>query len=323
VLLIGIDEAGYGPILGPLVVAGVMLRCPGEPDPGRLWRDLADVIAERPRKRDPRLTVCDSKKLSSRPDGLLLLERAGLVATALAGLRIERWRGLLRGLDADVVEPLQACPWYRDEDPALPMACDSSELSLHVAAIGSAMRRQGWSVEAVAATILPANRYNALLARCGNKAVVLWSATVWALGRLLRDAADRARDEPVTVVLDRQGGRTNYRAAVQRAFDPVDLAELQRSPACSRYRMILGGQTVELAFLKDADAVSAPTAWASIVAKYTRETCMRMLNRWWTERVEGLKPTAGYLPDGRRFARQIAEHFGRLSLSADLVIRRR
>ena len=44
-----------------------------------------------------------------------------------------------------------------------------------------------------------------------------------------------------------------------------------------------------------------PTALASCAAKYFRELMLRPLNRWFAERVPGLRPTAGYYSDGRRF----------------------
>src|SRR5687767_9088016 len=89
VTIVGIDEAGYGPLLGPLVVSAVAFDVPlallRESDPAaglNLWTLLKSSIAKRPNKRGSRLAVADSKILYDSSDsecGLKLLERAALV----------------------------------------------------------------------------------------------------------------------------------------------------------------------------------------------------------------------------------------------------
>jgi len=44
-----------------------------------------------------------------------------------------------------------------------------------------------------------------------------------------------------------------------------------------------------------------------MTAKYLRETAMRAFNAFWAERVPGLRPTAGYPGDARRFREEIAD----------------
>ena len=58
--LIGSDEAGYGPNLGPLTVTGSLWR--NESDQACLYDALEEVIKPAPdRKSDQRLVVADSK----------------------------------------------------------------------------------------------------------------------------------------------------------------------------------------------------------------------------------------------------------------------
>ncbi len=320
---IGIDEAGYGPLLGPLVIGGVMLRCACEPKMDYLWRELGSVVTNKPRKKESRLVVCDSKMLSGRPDGFGLLEVGGLVAARLAGLPTGGWRELLSGLDPQVTGYLGCCPWDAEGDTPLPHACKPEGLALQTSALRTAMQQAGCSMEAVAATILPPVRYNELVGRTDNKATVLWMATTWVLNRLLQLAAARAPGEPVFAVLDRQGGRTDYRPTLQRSFEPGEMAVLEQSNERGRYRMQLPNQVVDLTFMMDADVQCCATAWGSIVAKYTREICMARMNDWWRARVADLKPTAGYLPDGRRFAEQCQPHFARLGVRAETMVRER
>ena len=63
-----------------------------------------------------------------------------------------------------------------------------------------------------------------------------------------------------------------------------------------------------------------PVALASMVAKYVRELLMQRLNRFFRGQMTGLKPTAGYFKDGRRYVTEIKPVIQRLHLaSSDLV----
>src|SRR4051812_8465059 len=76
--VVGIDEAGYGPNLGPLVQSAVALRLPDD-DPGG-WRYLASHVRRCADPDDGRVLVDDSKLVYAGKNGLARLER-GLAAT--------------------------------------------------------------------------------------------------------------------------------------------------------------------------------------------------------------------------------------------------
>src|SRR5262245_9019791 len=78
--LVGLDEAGYGPNLGPLVQAAVAARVPD--DAGCLWRCLAAGVRRAADPDDGRVLIDDSKLVYAGPNGLARLERGvvGLVA---------------------------------------------------------------------------------------------------------------------------------------------------------------------------------------------------------------------------------------------------
>ena len=48
-----------------------------------------------------------------------------------------------------------------------------------------------------------------------------------------------------------------------------------------------------------------PVALASMTAKYLRELAMIRLNRFFREALPEIKPTAGYVQDGRRFLQEV------------------
>ncbi len=56
-----------------------------------------------------------------------------------------------------------------------------------------------------------------------------------------------------------------------------------------------------------------PTSVASMLAKWTREAYMEKLNRYWSNLLPELRPTAGISVDAKRFALEIesqARHLG-------------
>src|SRR5438105_10048882 len=77
--VIGIDEAGYGPNLGPFVMTAVALGVP-EADGGDLWRRLAAAVRRDTDPDDGRLLVADSKVVYSPARGLGPLETGALAA---------------------------------------------------------------------------------------------------------------------------------------------------------------------------------------------------------------------------------------------------
>src|SRR5262245_38408779 len=80
--IVGIDEAGYGPNLGPLVQAAIGCRVGDEAD--CLWRRLAPAVRRASDTDDGRLLIDDSKRVYAGPNGLSRLELG--VGAALASL---------------------------------------------------------------------------------------------------------------------------------------------------------------------------------------------------------------------------------------------
>src|SRR5438477_3466657 len=80
--IIGIDEAGYGPNLGPLVMTSVACRVPDCHAEADLWHLLRAAVRRPEEKDDGRLLVGDSKIVYSSTRGLAGLEGGVLAALA-------------------------------------------------------------------------------------------------------------------------------------------------------------------------------------------------------------------------------------------------
>src|SRR5690348_9680141 len=72
--IIGIDEAGYGPNLGPFVMTSVACRVPDKWARADLWHVLRRAVRRQSSAADGRLLVEDSKVVYSTTRGLHDLE---------------------------------------------------------------------------------------------------------------------------------------------------------------------------------------------------------------------------------------------------------
>ena len=124
-------------------------------------------------------------------------------------------------------------------------------------------------------------------------------------GHLL-DLRKAAGDQPLHVVVDRQGGRKFYGDGLQEAFPSGFVWTLNETPQESRYRVEADGRETVVSFRTKADVGSFPAAAASMVSKYVRELLMARLNGFFRRHDNMLKPTAGYPGDAKRFLDQTA-----------------
>src|SRR5438477_4688346 len=81
--IIGIDEAGYGPNLGPFVMTSAACRVPDKLVYANLWQVLRRAVRRHSSNADGRLLVEDSKIVYSPSRGLHDLERGVLALLAL------------------------------------------------------------------------------------------------------------------------------------------------------------------------------------------------------------------------------------------------
>jgi hypothetical protein len=298
--LIGVDEAGYGPNLGPLVVAATVWEAPDDVVGAPLYRVLRRAVCKSPEQAGPnRLAVADSKAIYRAGEGLELLERNVLAALRLTGLEATCWSGLLRaaalpaGADADL-------PWHAEHDPCLPTAACPQAVAKLADCVFERLGGLGVRLAAIRLRPVFPREFNELVERHGLKSQALSVVTLELLANVLF-ALPASR---VLAVCDKHGGRNRYGHLLQAQF-PDPLIEIYAEGSDSSvYRWGPADARVEAKFCARGEAF-LPTALASMVAKYVRELSMLAFNRYWCARLPELRPTAGYPTDARRFDREV------------------
>lgn len=318
-ILAGIDEAGLGPVLGPLVVTGTAFRVPDDALDRSLWQTLRATCTSKPSRTDRRLAIADSKKLYKPKGGLGPLERAALVMSAVRGDAPKTWRGLLDDIAPGATGQLDQYAWYCDEDLALPLGHDVGDVSTRATAIRRDCAAHGIEFLGASSEPLPEGHYNRLVSNTRNKAVVLLGLVMRVIDRILKASPD----ERVRVCVDRLGGRTHYRETLSLSLAGFDMQVLEESDTRSAYRLTRSSRTCEIEFLTGGESRHFAIALASVYSKYVRELYMHAFNRYWCGRIDGLRRTAGYYTDAHRWLRDAGPRLDELAVDRRLLVRER
>jgi ribonuclease HII len=318
--VIGIDEAGYGPNLGPLVMTSVACRLPDTVGPD-LWQVLRPAVRRcADRTSQSPLLVDDSKAVYNTAAGLNGLERN--VLATLAAWVAEKPATLAdytSHLCPGCMTDLQQEVWYTGTTP-LPSETPSDQIPPLVSCFNSACASAGLLWGAVRSVALCTPGFNAILDRWDSKGAVL----AHALTDLLRASVEELRgEEPLHFFIDKHGGRNSYAAMLQNALPEGMVVVLEEGADKSSYRFLGVEPEVRVTFQPRADAEHFCVALASMASKYLRELLMLEFNRFWLGQVPGLKPTAGYPADAVRFFAAIRPAMEKLGLADTAVWRRK
>lgn len=280
-VIIGIDENGLGPRLGPLVVTMVVASTTDE---GRARAEARPKGAMRKR-------LGDSKKLVAFGDTALgeawaraIAKRMGL-SDAEAGTPDQ----LVHALSIDAREALRApCPEQHAAqcwDAGGEAFTSDPKLIAKVEQDLGKLEDQGVHVERAACVVTCTRRLNEGV----DRRLTRFHLDLHAMERLVLNARERAGRD-VVATCGKVGGFNQYSAA----FGPTSgrlHAVAMEGRARSEYHMPGVGT---LAFVRDADAKHLLVCMASLVGKWVRDLLMERIVRYHRAELPDLPDASGY-----------------------------
>ncbi len=340
--MIGIDEAGYGPNLGPLAVAAsawwvdeekaegggrradsniALLAAAGRQRSTNtcLYKRLSKIVSRAASER--KLAIADSKQLYKPGLGLRQLERGVLVGWRATGEPSASAPGVRWSCLMARHAPALACYAEYDCDLPIDTTHDEVEKLSHrfITACGLAATKL---IDLRVRLVYP-REFNELTNRFGTKGAALSHISIGLVREVMDSISDnspRLRGRLTRIVCDKHGGRNRYAALLQHHFPEQWIDTLAESGPASRYAWGPSDNRVEICFRVKGEA-ELPVALASMTAKYHRELAMRAFNHFWCSRIPELRPTAGYPLDAKRYKAAIEPLQRELKIGDDCLWR--
>ncbi|MBT3890166.1 MAG: hypothetical protein HN617_17870 [Planctomycetaceae bacterium] len=324
--LIGIDEAGYGPFLGPLCIGATLWQIPDSQHTNEfdLYDELQDCVTTTLKDKS-RIMVGDSKLAYKPKSGLQNLERAVHTFTNLLSLQTNQantitcpdFQSWMKAIGIRWQAWSDTSPWFKNYNCELPVDVNKSIIPHLQTNLETTLSALGIKFLDAKVMCIPAARFNYLLNSFPTKGALLSHCSL----ELAQSIVANQPPAPLLVHCDKHGGRNRYSHLLQQLYPDywIDIAE--ESTAISRYYFGPPDQRVQFRFVAKGEGF-LPTALASMYAKYTRELSMQAFNQYWQQHVKDIKPTAGYPQDARRFRAEIEDQLQNLNILEEVLWRR-
>lgn len=276
-LVMGVDENGLGPRLGPMVATSLALETPRYDRASLSERGLA-------------LGLTDSKQTGG-------FGRLGFMESVALGLLSQTGLGtpgsadeLLRRVSPGTAERLRGC--CPDESSAaqcwavdFPLPGFGGDASFGEGLLERLVGRSRLRIVDVESRVVCAGLLNEKLAAGRNKLAV----DLELFEELIASVQGR-HGAPLLAVCGMIGGIRDYQSRFS-SFEHGRVQELANRRGQRRYSIERLG---EVRFEIDADSRHLPVALASIVGKYVREICMRRIGEFYRQDDPALELASGY-----------------------------
>ena len=310
--LVGTDEAGYGPNLGPLTICGTMWKTRAS-EKACLYKQLRKSVSNVP--ADGKLQIADSKAVHKTKSIANLEKNVLAVLRAIHGKTPNTWAELLEMLNIEPSRIKDVCS--PKGDPRLKVLSKTDEIDRLAEKFRCDCEKNNVELCKIDAVAVLPSRFNQLVDQLGNKAEVLSSETLAIVKRLCESTS-----EDIVVCCDKHGGRSKYAGMINQYLTNQFVRVDRESRQLSRYHWREHDRNIDMSFQAKGEFF-LPTALSSMIAKYVREVSMQFLNEFWQEKKPGIAPTKGYPVDAKRFKAEIADVQRELGIADSQIWRQR
>jgi len=298
----GIDEAGLGPVLGPLCYGLVSFIIPDEEVD--IWRATLKKII-----KEEELFLDDSKKIFQGSDKFEKLEKA--ITDVFGFYTSEKERLQVQNIYLNTaINKKGNWNFYLLYKSVLDSFFPPKVKSLLA-------KHPSWKVK-LAVTSCFEGEMNEVFDSGVNKSEM----ALLKVGALIESVLSVHTYESITFSIDKQGGKQYYNNFINDIFPFAPVEIIQETPEASEYFLLRNNQSLKFGFYKNGDSLYEEISMASILAKWLRESFMMAFNSYWLAYNKVL-PTAGYPEDGKRFIKEMMPYFEKSGMSLDLIIRNR
>lgn len=256
--VLGIDENGYGPILGPLVITGCLI------------------------KTEEKKNISDSKRIFRGSKGRNIGEE--IVASHFSHIyqgKIERMGNFLEEI---LIE--RECFLNQRRDFCSP---DNYSFPLFNDELADFKIEPLEELIDVKSIVVCPHQFNKLLKLKKKKNLV----NLFLFSKVVSYFLEKYKDQPLQIICDNIGNMKDYHY-FQNFLQDLKLFRLKEDKNSSQYLIIYEDKKYELRFEKRADENFNSVALASIFGKYLREIYMMKINDYFSKKIPSLPYSSGY-----------------------------
>lgn len=181
------------------------------------------------------------------------------------------------------------------------------------------MQARGISLLGCASRAVPEGELNDSFRATGNKATTHFEKCADAIAWIVQNHDGEGGE----LWIDRHGMRRRYAAQLASVFPGRAIWTLREEKSRSIYRLERNEKSLRVLFAEKGEDHAFAVALASLFAKYTRELFMERWNDFFSRVAPGVRPTAGYYVDAKRFLREASSSLDRAKIPRDILIRER